>query len=96
MQKRIQPPACLYHGLHILKARSFLLNYVPKMREKHQLFFGLYLVSKKFQHPAIQTKIEQHLGRFFQRIKVPQPIGRQESMHIYCDPNKQEIRLIFA
>jgi hypothetical protein len=37
-------------------------------------------VSRKFQHPAIQTKIEQHFGGFFQQIKVRQPIGRQESM----------------
>jgi hypothetical protein len=27
------------------------------MEERHQLFFGLRLVSKEFQHPAIQTKI---------------------------------------
>jgi hypothetical protein len=26
------------------------------MRERHQLIFGLRLVSKEFQHPAIQTK----------------------------------------
>jgi hypothetical protein len=30
-------------------------------------------VSKEFQHPAIQTKIEQ-------QIKMRQPIGRQDSM----------------
>jgi hypothetical protein len=50
------------------------------MREKNQLFFGLQLVSKEFQHPAIQTKIEQHFGGFFHKIKVHQPIGRQDSM----------------
>jgi hypothetical protein len=52
----------------------------PKMRERHQLFIGLQLVSKEFQHPAIQTKIEKHFGRFFHQIKVCQPIGRQDSM----------------
>jgi hypothetical protein len=41
------------------------------------LFFGLRLVSKEFQHPAIKTKTEQH---FFHQIKVLQPIGRQDSM----------------
>jgi hypothetical protein len=50
------------------------------MREKYQLFFGLRLVSKEFQHPAIQTKIEQHFGGFFHQIKVRQPIRRQDSM----------------
>jgi hypothetical protein len=50
------------------------------MRERHQLFFGLQLLSKEFQHPAIQTKKEQHFGRFFHQIKVRQPIGRQDSM----------------
>jgi hypothetical protein len=49
------------------------------MRERH-LFFGLRLVSEEFQHPAIQTKIEQHFGRFYHQTKVRQPIGRQDSM----------------
>jgi hypothetical protein len=39
-------------------------------------------VSKEFQHPEIQTIIEQHFGGFFIQIKVRQPIGRQDSMHI--------------
>jgi hypothetical protein len=42
---------------------------------------GLQLVSKEFQHPAIQTKIEQHFGGLIPQIKVRQPIGRQDSMH---------------
>jgi hypothetical protein len=44
------------------------------------LFFGLQLVSKifeEFQHPTIQTKIVQHFGGFFHRLKVRQPIGRK-------------------
>jgi hypothetical protein len=80
MQKLIQPPACLDHGLHVLKPQSFLLNCAPKMWERHQLFFGLRLVGKEIQHPANQTKIEQHFGRFFHEIKVRPPIGRQDSM----------------
>jgi hypothetical protein len=70
MQKLIQHPACLDHGLHVLKLLSFPPKGAPKMRERHQLFFGLQLVSKEFQHPAIQTKIEQHFGGFFHQIKV--------------------------
>jgi hypothetical protein len=66
--------------LHELKPLSFPLNRAPKMGERHQLFFGLRFMSKEFQHPAIQTKIEQHFGGFFHQIKVRQPIGRQDSM----------------
>jgi hypothetical protein len=57
-----------------------LFRRAPKMWERHQLFFGLRLVSKDFQHPAIQTTIEQHFGGFFHQIKVRQPIGRQDNM----------------
>jgi hypothetical protein len=50
----------LDHGLHVLKPQSFPQNHAPKMRERHQFFFGLlWLVSKEFQHLAIQIKIEQ-------------------------------------
>jgi hypothetical protein len=52
----------------------------PKMRERHQLFFGWRLVSKEFQQPAIQTKIEQHFGGFIHQMKVRLSIGRQDSM----------------
>ncbi len=62
------------------KLRSFPPNHAPKMRKRHQLFFGLRHLSIGFQHPAIQTKIEQHFGGFLLQIKVRQPIGRQESM----------------
>jgi hypothetical protein len=69
--------------------RSFLPNRAPKMQERHQLFFGLRLVSKEFQHPAIQTKIEQHLGGFFHQIKVRQSIGRQDSMQTVIRTSKR-------
>jgi hypothetical protein len=39
-------------------------------------------VSKEFQHPAIQTKIELHFIGFYHQIKVRQPIGKQDSMQI--------------
>jgi hypothetical protein len=67
-------------NLHVLKPRSFPLNSAQKMRERHQMLFGLWLVNKEFQHPAIQTKIELHFGGFFYQIKMRQPIGRQDSM----------------
>jgi hypothetical protein len=55
----------LDQGLHVLKPLSSLPNRAPKVRERHQFFFGLRLVSKELQHPAIQTKIEQQFGGFF-------------------------------
>jgi hypothetical protein len=44
---------------------------------------SLRLVSRIFeeiQHPAIQTKIVQHFGGIFHKIKVRQPIGRKDSI----------------
>jgi hypothetical protein len=79
----------LDHGLHVLKPRSFPLNHAPKMPERHQLFFGLRLVNKEFQHPAIQTKIEQLFGGFFHQIKARQPIGRQDSMQTLIQTNRR-------
>jgi hypothetical protein len=49
------------------------------MRGENQLFFEL---EHPVEHPAIQTKIEQHFGGFFHQIKVRQPIGRQDSLQI--------------
>ncbi len=52
-------------------------------RERQQLFFGLWLVSREFQHPAIQTKIldvVQSFGGFFHQIKVRQTIERKDSI----------------
>jgi hypothetical protein len=50
------------------------------MQERHQLFFGLRLASKKFHHSGTQNKIELHFGGFFHQLKVRQSIGRQDSM----------------
>jgi hypothetical protein len=46
-------------------------------------------MSKEFQHPAIQTKIEQHFGGFFHQIKVRQPIGRQDPMQTVIQTSKR-------
>jgi hypothetical protein len=48
---------------------------------------GLRLVSRiieEFQHPAIQTKIVQHLDGFFYQLKVCQPIGKKNSIQAIC------------
>jgi hypothetical protein len=79
-KKVSNPPACSDHGLHVLKPRSFSSNRAPKIREGHQLFFGLRLESEELQHSAIQTNIEQHFGGFFHQIKVCQPIRRKDSV----------------
>jgi hypothetical protein len=77
----------LDHSLHERKLGSFLPNSAPKLRETHQLFFGLRLVSKEFQHPAIQTKIEQHYGGFFHQIKVP--VERQDCMQTVIQTSRR-------
>jgi hypothetical protein len=51
------------------------------MLERHQLFFGLRLMSKEFQHPTIQTKIEQHLA----------PANRKTGFYANLDPERQEV-----
>jgi hypothetical protein len=81
LHAKINPTSCLF-GLRFACAQTAILSAKPrsKMRERHQLFVGLRLVSKEFKHPAIQTKIEQQFGGFFHQIKVRQPIGRQNSM----------------
>ncbi len=62
---------------------------------RHQLFFGLRLVSKEFWHPAVQTKIEKrNSGGFFH-----QPANRKtvfQVFHANHDLNKQEVGFIFA
>jgi hypothetical protein len=60
----------LDHGLHVLKNAG----------DTSIVLWITAPLSKEFQHPAIQTKIEQHFGGFFHQIKVRQPIGRQDSM----------------
>jgi hypothetical protein len=49
------------------------------------------IIFEEFQHPAIQSKIEQHFGRFFSQIKVRQPIGSKGSV-----PKLQEVGGIFV
>jgi hypothetical protein len=79
LHAKINPtPIFLDHGLHVLKLRSCPPNHDPKMQERHQLSFGVWLMSNTFQHPAIRNKIDQHFAGFFHEITVCQPIGRQD------------------
>jgi hypothetical protein len=64
------------------------------MWERHQLFFGLQLVSKEFQHPTIQTKIEQNFLDFSLNKSVP--ANRRTGFYANHDLNNQEVRFIFA
>jgi hypothetical protein len=77
----MNPTSCLF-GSRFACAPTAIFSAEPcsKNAGDNQLFFGIRLVSKEFQHPANQTKIEQHFGRFFYHIKVRQPIGRQDSL----------------
>jgi hypothetical protein len=74
---KINPTSCLF-GSWFACAQTVIFSAEPCSKnagERHQLFFGLQLVSKEFQLPAIQTKIEQHFGGYFHQIKVRQPTG---------------------
>jgi hypothetical protein len=73
----------------------FLPNHVPKMPQSQQLFFGLLLVSRIFQHPAIQIKIVQPFGGFSQQNKSV-PANRKTGFYTNLDPNKQEVASIFV
>jgi hypothetical protein len=64
------------------------------MRERHQLFFGLRLVSEELHHSAIQTNIEQHWRIFSSNKSVP--ANRKKRFYANRDPNKQEVGFIFA
>jgi hypothetical protein len=89
------------HLIHLLAGITVLYGYnrqslppnrSPKMRESLQLVFGLRHVSKEFQHPAIQTWIVQHFGRFFHQINMRQP----KVFYTNCNPNKQEVGFNFV
>jgi hypothetical protein len=55
----------------MLKLRSFPPNCAPKMRERHQLFFGLRLLSKEFQHPQSKPKYSSTLADFSSNKSAP-------------------------
>ncbi len=81
MQKWIQPPPCLCKSwFACAQTETFSAKPCSKNVGRHQLVFGLRLMSKEFQHPAIQTKIEQLFDIFFHQIKVLHSLGRQDSM----------------
>jgi hypothetical protein len=81
LHAKMNPTSCLF-GSRFACAQTAIFSAEPcsKNAEGSHLFFELQLGSKEFQHPAIQTKIEQHFGGFFHQIKVRQPIGRQDSV----------------
>jgi hypothetical protein len=81
LHSKMNPTSCLFESRFVWhKPQSFPPNRDPKMPESQQLFFGLWLLSRIFQHPAIQTKIEQPFSGFFQQVKVRQPKGRKDSI----------------
>ncbi len=94
LHAKMNPTSYLF-GSQFACAQTAIFSAEPysKIRERHQLFLGLRLVSKEFQHPTIQTKIEQHFGGFFHQIKMRQPIGRQDAMQTAIGISR--VRLIF-
>jgi len=62
------------------------------------MFFRLQLVSKEFQHPAMQTKIQQHFGGFFHQINVPPPsvADRIPDPHVFGPPGIGSVSLRYV
>ena len=89
-KKASNPPACSVHGLHALKPWSFSPNRTPKMRERHQLAFGLRLESEELHHSAIRTKKELFSS------SNSAPANRKTGFYANREPNKQEVGFIFA
>jgi hypothetical protein len=80
LHAKMNPTSSLFESwFACAQTETFSAEPCSKNAGRHQLFFGLRLMSKEFQHPAIQTKIEQHFGIFFHQIKVLHPLG-QDSM----------------
>jgi hypothetical protein len=57
----MNPTSCLF-GSRFACAQTGIFSAEPfsKNAGETSIVFGLQLVSKEFQHPAIQTKKEQH------------------------------------
>jgi hypothetical protein len=65
------------------------------MRERHQLVFGLRLVSKELHHSAIQTKKRAGLWWIFSSSNNA-PANSKTGFYANREPNKQEVGFIFA
>jgi hypothetical protein len=74
---KINPTSCLFES-------RFACAQTPDLCSKNvgetSIVLWIAAREKRIPHPAIQTKIDQHFGGFFNQIKVCQPIGRQDSM----------------
>jgi hypothetical protein len=77
----MNPISCLF-GSRFACAQTAIFSAEPCSKYAGETSIVLQITAheQKIQHPAIQTKIEQHFGGFFYKIKVRQPIGRQDSM----------------
>jgi hypothetical protein len=90
---KMNSTSCLFGSrFACAQTQSFPPNHAPKIQERHQLFFGLQLVSKEFEHPPSQTKIEQHFGG----SNKSAPANRKTEFFANHDLNKQEVGFIFA
>jgi hypothetical protein len=90
MQKLIQPPTCLDHGLHALKPQSF--PPIRALKNTGETSIVLWITARDSRN---QNQKKAALWRIFHQIKVRQPIGRQDFI-ANRDPNMQEVGFIFA
>jgi hypothetical protein len=74
-------PRYSFSGIMCFKFSAFYLcSACSKTVGETTIVLWIRPVSEEFQHSVIQTKIVQSFGGFFHQIKVPQPIGRRDSI----------------
>jgi hypothetical protein len=65
LHAKMNPTSCLFGSFSRAQTSIFSAEPCSKNTGETSIVLGLQLMSKEFQHPAIQTIIEQHFGRFF-------------------------------
>jgi hypothetical protein len=71
-------------------AQSVIFSAEPCSKNAGETSIVLWITArdKEFQHPAIQTKIEQHFSGFFHQMKCA-PIGRQDSIQTVTQTSRR-------
>ncbi len=94
--RRMNPTSCLF-GSRFACAQTAIFSAEPCSKNAGETWIVLWitLLSKKFQHPAIQTKIEHHYGQIFSSNKSV-PANRKTGFYANRNPNKQVVGFIFS
>jgi hypothetical protein len=94
MQKWIQPPTCLDHGLQVIKPRSFLPNRAPKCGRdiNFSLDYSLWVKNSNTPNPN-----QKRAARWRILLSTKSaPANRKTGFYANHDPNEQEAGFILA